>query len=201
MEEKIIYAASFWKNNAELIDDLAKLGYLKKDKKTLDPTYGRGKWWTKWKPEDFTYHDKAIDGVDFRDLPYDDYSFDQICFDPPYVCVGGRSSSSESMSEMYQNYGLLEAPRSPQAVQNLINDGLSECFRVLNKGGFLFVKCQDYISGGKFWPGTYWTTNHALSLGLTIKDRIEHLSYGRPQPHKTQKSLRRNLSTMLVFKK
>lgn len=201
MSEKIIYAASFWKNNAELIADLVKIGYLKKDGKTLDPTYGRGKWWTKWKPDDFTYSDKAIDGVDFTDLPYDDETFDQICFDPPYVSVGGRSTSSKSMAEMYQNFGLIEAPRTPQGVQDLINEGLSECARVLKKGGVLFVKCQDYTSGGKFWPGTYYTTHHAISIGLKMKDRIEHLGYGRPQPHKVQKSMRRNLSTLLVFKK
>lgn len=201
MEDKIIYAASFWKNNAELISDLAHIGYLKKDGKTLDPTYGRGKWWTKWKPNELIYHDKAIDGVDFRDLPYDDGTFDQVCFDPPYVSIGGRDKSSQSVTEMYQNFGLIDAPSTPKGVQELINSGLSECTRVTKKGGYIFVKCQDYISSGKFWAGTYWTINHAFSIGLTLRDRVEHLSYGRPQPHKSQKSMRRNLSTLLVFKK
>lgn len=199
--DKIIYAATFWKNNAELISDIAQLGYLKKDKLTLDPTYGRGKWWSKWRPDNLIFHDKAIDGVDFTALPYLDEYFDQVCFDPPYVSIGGRDKSSQSVNEMYQNFGLIDAPRTPEGVQKLINDGLSECARVLKPKGVLLVKCQDYISGGKFRPGTYWTTHHALSIGLKIRDRIEHLSHGRPQPHKVQKSARRNMSTLLVFTK
>lgn len=200
-EEKIIYAATFWKNNAELISDMARLGYLKKEALTLDPTYGRGKWWTKWKPDTLIYHDKALDGVDFTSLPYLEDYFDQICFDPPYVSIGGRNKSSESMAEMYQNFGLVDAPKTPQGVQKLINDGLAECYRVLKPKGTLLVKCQDYVSSGKFQPGTYWTTHYALSLGFKMRDRIEHLSHGRPQPHKTQKTARRNMSTLLVFTK
>lgn len=35
-----------WANNAELIADCARLGYLRSDWLTLDPTYGNGRFWT-----------------------------------------------------------------------------------------------------------------------------------------------------------
>jgi hypothetical protein len=199
--EGIIFSASNWKNNAYLISDCAKLGYLAKEKKTLDPTYCRGKWWTVWKPDNLVYHDKGIDGVDFTNLPYSDEEFDQICFDPPYVCVGGKKSRMKGIEEMYQNFGLIEGPSTPKAVQQLINDGITECYRVLKKKGTLLVKCQDYTTGGKFILGTYWTIDHALKTGLVMRDRMEHLGTARPQPHKIQKTSRRNLSTLLVFTK
>ena len=39
-----ILAAQYWKDNAALIADVAKL-YLDADVRTLDPTWGRGGWW------------------------------------------------------------------------------------------------------------------------------------------------------------
>ena len=36
-----------------------------------------------------TVHDVALDGVDFRSLPYADNTFDGAAYDPPYVSVGG----------------------------------------------------------------------------------------------------------------
>lgn len=201
-QDNIIFAASYWRNNAQLIEDCVKLGYLDKSKSTLDPTYGRGKWWTNWQPDNFTYHDLKIDQVDFTNLPYEDNTFEQICFDPPYVCIGGRQSSGPNQKTMYEAFGLDVAPRTPDGVQDLIDRGLTECYRVLKPKSYILVKCQDYNYASKFRAGTYWTIHHAFSLGLTLKDRMEHLSYGRPQPERgPQRSARRNLSTLLIFRK
>lgn len=83
-----IFAATPWRNNAELIRDIAELGYIKKDDYTLDPTYGRGKWWDLWRPDNLVIHDLyTVDGVDFRELPEADGTFDVVAYDPPYVCM------------------------------------------------------------------------------------------------------------------
>ncbi len=46
----VIYAAQKWPTNAHMIVDAARLGYLRKDWWTLDPTYGLGNFWTLWQP-------------------------------------------------------------------------------------------------------------------------------------------------------
>ena len=195
-----VLAASRWSDNAALVADCARLGYLRKDWRTLDPTYGRGNWWTRWQPDELVAHDKfTLDGVDFTALPEPNDAFDAATYDPPYVCVGGRKTSG--IEEMYYSYGLLEAPTTPAALQQLINAGLSEMYRVVRPEGIVLCKCQDYISSGKLWPGTHFTLVHALSLGFLLIDRLEHVGDARPQPGgRRQVHARRNLSTLFVLK-
>lgn len=195
-----VLAADTWRTNGHLVADIARLGYLNADDHVLDPTFGRGLWWTVWQPKHLTVHDLRIDGTDFRDLPYDDATFDAVAFDPPYVSVGGRKTTT--IPDMHDRFGLTDAPTSPAGVQELINDGLTETTRVLRPKGVLLVKCQDYISSGKLWPGTHLTLNHAFTLNLNLIDRLEHIGRPRPQPAgRRQVHARRNLSTMLIFRR
>jgi hypothetical protein len=91
-----ILAASFWRDNSALIEDAARLSYLKKEWIILDCTFGRGLWWKRWIPDNLITHDIAIDGIDWRKLPEDDNTFDAIAWDPPYVSVGGRKTTTIS---------------------------------------------------------------------------------------------------------
>jgi hypothetical protein len=109
----VVLAATRWRTNADLIADCARLGYL--DGHVLDPTYGKGNWWTKWRPEKFTTHDldpTKGDGVDFRALPEPDGTFDSVAFDPGYVSPGGRETST--IKEMHAAYGMADTPRNPR---------------------------------------------------------------------------------------
>src|SRR4051812_43435752 len=119
----MILAAHKWPTNGDLIADVAKL-HLRTDMVALDPTYGRGLWWTAWRPDSLSTHDIAADGVDFRKLPEDDASFDLMAFDPPYVCMGGRKTSQ--LPDFMDRYGLWDAPSSPAALQAHNDDGLAE---------------------------------------------------------------------------
>ncbi len=195
-----ILAAYNWRTNAELIADLARLGYLKKKDVVLDPTYGKGTWWNTWSPDQLVTHDIKMDGVDFRDLPEADDTFDAVAFDPPYVSVGGRATST--IPDFLSRYGMATAPSSPAGVQNLIFDGLKEIARVIKPRKYVLVKCQDYVSSGKLWEGTALTRNYAVDkLGFKVVDRIEHIGHTRAQPPgRRQVHARRNLSTMFVFK-
>ncbi len=213
MSKKIVLRATYWKSNAELIEDCVRLGYLKKKKRTLDGTYGRGIWWKNWEPKDLVKHDLLMDGTDFRKLPYEDESFDQITYDPPYVSVGGRASSQ--IKEFYERFGLMGAPTSPDALQTLINDGLTEMHRLLVVKGYCLVKCQNYISSGQLHPGVYLTIKHAYSLGFVLKDEFLHIRKSAgPQPKdrtrkgkdgkrikSKQQHARGNVSVLLVFRK
>ncbi len=117
-----VLAAGAWPTNADLIADVARLGYLRKDWRTFDPTYGRGVWWEKWRLDELVIYLRDIDGSDFRDLPEPADSFDAVAYDPPYVCVGGRKTST--LPDFQNRYGLDDAPRTPAGVQALIEEGL-----------------------------------------------------------------------------
>lgn len=87
MSEKPILRYGDWKDNGHLLRDVARLGYLKPTDLVLDPTYGRGLWWTKFRPERLVIGNRDQDGSDFRNLDFRDGLFDAIAYDPPYVCV------------------------------------------------------------------------------------------------------------------
>lgn len=194
-----VLAATAWTTNADLIEACVQLGYLHPIDRVLDPTHGRGLWWTKWRPENLTASDLRT-GVDFRHLPHENGTFDAVAYDPPYVCVGGRKTTG--LADLHDRYGLTNAPTSPAGLQALINEGLAECARVARTNGVVLVKCQDYVSSGRLWLGTHHTLTAALGLGLECVDRLEHLAGVRPQPPgRRQVHARRNLSTLFVFRK
>lgn len=221
-----VLAAHRWPSNAELIVDLLELGYLSNSQRILDPTYGQGVWWKAWRPKGLVHSDITTDGIDFRALPYEDGSFDVVAFDPPYVSVGGRETST--IKDFFTRYGLGPAPETPAALQELMNAGLTEACRVVRVNGLVLVKCADYISSGRLWNGTYEIQKHALErLRMRQVDRFEFIGDPRPQPPRTRKCApcdgkeglacdacggrgrvpskqqhaRRNLSTLFVFKK
>ncbi len=133
-------------------------------------------------------------------MDYVDETFDAVAFDPPYVATGGRETSG--IKGMNDAYGMTGAPATPPEVQDNINRGLSECFRVVKKGGIVLVKCQDYVSSGKLWPGVFKTQAHAGLLGFDVIDHLIHISGARPQPdHPRQVHSRRNQSDLLVLRR
>lgn len=203
----LVLAATDWRSNAELIADCARLGYLREYWLTLDPTYGRGVWWKLWRPEELTTHDQAACGCDFRQLPHEDETFDAVAFDPPYVCTGGRTTST--IPDFNSRFGLTDAPRTPAALQEMNEAGLAEMHRVLRPRGVLLVKCKDYVWSGRLFLGTHRTLTRALELGFEPIDRLEHVGRPGPQPDRNradgkpvvQQHARRNLSTLFVLRK
>ncbi len=195
-----ILAAERWPTNADMIVACAQLGYLRDSDTILDPTYGEGGWWTKWMPRRLIIHDfYTLDDVDFRNLPEPDGSVNVVAFDPPYVSVGGRKTST--LPRYQARYGMDRSGKTPAEVQELMDLGTKEAYRVLKPKGVLLLRCQDYISGGKFWPGTFYSMRTAVDCGFTLVDRLERISSPRPQPSgRTQRHARRNLSTLLVFR-
>lgn len=211
--DKPVLAAQSWAGNAALIFDLIRLGYLHGN--VLDPTYGDGKWWldSLWTDSDapgiaLTKHDLyKLDGVDYRELPEDNNTYDSVAFDPPYVSIGGRLSTG--IPEFHARYGTIATPKSPRALYEYNQAGFWECVRVVKKGGYVCFKSQDYISSGKLQPVTHWILSNVLDTpdyerkaDVDYVDRLEHVGHSRPQPKgRRQLHARRNLSTMLVFQK
>lgn len=220
-----IRSAFEWPSNAELIADVAALGYLDARQVVIDATYGFGVWWKKWCPSELIKHDLRHDHVDSRKLPEPDDFADALALDLPYVATGSRTKTT--IKEFYDRYGLTEAPRTPAQVQALINDSMAEAGRVLKpyrKGtatrptqGILLVKCMSYTSGGKLWPGTHKTWEHAMKLGFRLIDEFQMVGEpnmqpgDKPKPDGTpsrvngkgepvqQASARQNVSVLFVF--
>lgn len=193
-----------WKSNAHLIADCARLGYLRKGWRTLDCTYGLGTFWKLWRPDSLFVSDlnpqkcpagECVDFrcADFRHLPWSDRFFDCVVFDPPYKLNGTPTEAVDA------RYGVDEVD-TRQGRMDLIRDGLTECARVLGDG-YLLMKCQDQVNGGKVRWQTYEFTKHAESLGLELVDRFDLLSYRAQPAGVRQVHARRNASTLLVFQR
>jgi len=187
------------RENGPLIAAASEL-WIKPDDSVVDVTYGLGKFWTVTRPENLVGHDLVVDGVDFRQLPEADGSVDVVVFDPPYIAQGGRETST--VPDMLERYGLNDVPKTVPGVQGMIADGIREAVRVLRPSGRLFVKCMDYVNGGRLVLGRHHVVTTALELELEQVDEFVHHSGLGPQPPgRAQLHSRRAHSFLCVFQK
>jgi hypothetical protein len=202
-----ILAAQKWATNADLIVDVASMGYI--SGRVLDCTYGLGNFWSKWRPEDLTACDLTLAkspigySVDFRKMPFPDESFDVVVFDPPYRLMGTPASKvgdSKMEADFESAYGIDKYMAWKDRYQ-MIYDGIAECARVLRRKGFLLVKCQNQVtSGQKRWQDLDFT-NEATRYGLRLVDQFLMLTDPRPQPEgRRTVHTRQNYSTLLVLR-
>jgi hypothetical protein len=196
---KPVYAYTAWKTNAHLIEAVASLGYLQRDWVILDPTYGLGTFWRRWRPDTLIAHDYAVDGEDFRKLPYPDRTFNATAFDPPYKLNGTPTPIVDA------RYGV-DVPTRWEDRMQLCVDGITECARVTDK--ILLVKCQDQVCRYEVRWQTRVFADHAEAQGFRLVDRFDRLG-SRAQPGegegtgtaRTQRHARRNSSTLLVLQR
>lgn len=71
--------------------------------------------------------------LDFRDLPFGDRHFKLVIFDPPHLTSLGENSW------LAKKYGRLEGDWKED-----IRRGFAECWRVLDEGGTLIFKWNEY---------------------------------------------------------
>ena len=99
-----------------------------------------------WKNVDLTKYDfkgtDLQDGIDFKNLPYDNDSVDILVLDPPYM--HGGATVKKSINDCYKNQNT-----SHESVIQLYGGGILEASRVLKKKGRILIKCQDEIESGK----------------------------------------------------
>lgn len=187
------------RDNGSLIATAAQLWIAEGDR-VVDVTYGKGNFWTVIRPAGLVAHDLAIDGVDFRHLPELDASVDVLLFDPPYIAQGGRDTST--IPDFLGRYGLVEVPKTTRELEELIAAGIIEAERVLAPGGRLFVKCMDYVNGGRLVLGRHHVVTTALGLELEQVDEFVHASGCGPQPPgRRQLHSRRAHTFLCVFRK
>ncbi len=192
-----VHATHEWADNAALIEDVARLGYL--DGHVLDATFGLGNFWTRWQPEVLVTNDLnpekgAQHQYDFRKLGWAEQEFDAVVFDPPY-----KLSGTPALGEFDERYGI-DQVQSRNERMKMIAEGTLECWRVTDS--FLLVKCQDQVEGGKVRWQTDLVTHMVMTAGGSKVDRFDFIYKPRPQPgNRQQRRARRNTSTLLVFER
>jgi hypothetical protein len=191
-----------WKNNAELIADVAKLGYL--SGRVLDPTWGLGNFWTVYRPKKLVAHDLyTLDGVSVYDLS-DHHrlaSFDSVIVDPPYRLNGKPDPAFDG------RYGTQKRMSVAQRMELVLDCAhIAACF----SRRYALVKCMDQVVSGNVRWQTREVTEVMENRGFVLVDRFDMLG-GRPQPERTRKGpndtripspqqhANRNASTLLVF--
>jgi hypothetical protein len=185
------------RTNAQLMLDCRTLGYLSDEMTILDPTYGQGRFWSKWRPDGLVMSDgdpgAGVTVIDFTKLPFSDSSFDAVVFDPPYKLNGTSAHPSD------EGYGVGGPYSTVEGRIGLILDGCAQAARVAST--WVLVKCQDQtVSGRKVWQ-TDRVTEHMSFLGWEKEARLE--VYGHiPQPMegRTQRTPHSVSSQLLVFR-
>ena len=168
----------------------------------VDMTYGRGRFWTKYRPPNLVMHDLyTVDGVDFHNLPEADGTVDVAVFDPPYIPDGGELTTIPDMRDTY-GVGGATAPQSVGDIADLYVAGIGEAYRILKRDGRLLVKTMDFVRGGKYHAMRHHVVASAVDVGFTQIDEFVHHSGTGPQPGgRIQRTSRRAHSFLCVFAK
>lgn len=157
-------------SNYEVIKNIMSL--YKIDQFDLDCTYSKGAFWKNLpQPRIKTdLHPVTTDTIqaDSEHLPFDDNSMKSIMYDPPFVIPGKTYKENKEGSSViakrfngYENYFKL--------TDNYFNT-LKELYRVCEDNGFVVMKCQDTVSGGKNHFTHVMIMNMALKIGFYPKD-------------------------------
>jgi hypothetical protein len=181
------------RDNAELIADAAKLGYIRGN--VLDLSYGEGTFWKDHQPDSLTTNDidplKGDHHQDFRATLWPSRFFDTVIFDPPYK-LGGTPASPD----MDARYGTSQAMTRNEVLCLLVG-GVAEGARLSDD--LLIVKAMDQVNGGR----VRWQTDVATEVARACEFRkidVLILPGGRKQPAGTkQQHARHEYSTLLIF--
>jgi len=214
--------------NADLFASIARL-YIRPGSKVADVTFGRGSFWRAIDLAKIELHASDIEagpklangiavesytsGIDCRELPFQDASFDVLVLDPPYIegfyrrtqCQRAGSGSHSAFRDAYASGGLhapdTGEPKYHDAVIDLYIRACLEARRVLRRGGRLIVKCQDEVSAGKQRLAHVEIITACESMGFYCADLFVLVRTNAPGVSRIVKQIhaRKNHSYFLVF--
>ena len=187
------------RTNADLIAHLVELRHLHDGMDVIDLTYGKGRFWSKYRPPRLTTNDldpqsAAACHFDFR-FPLEEWCgfFDFTVLDPPYGLRG-------TVNDTNGDYGLGEY--LPVAERHeMMHHGLRGAVSVTKLGGAILYKCQEQTCNGRKYPQPYMVYDWAMGLGLGYVATFQVHSH-RPQPQgRGQKLVHQNYSSALLFRR
>lgn len=215
--------------NAEIFPQILRL-HVPRGSKVADVTFGKGVFWKNIPLGEYEVLASDItaksnngslpfmevsDGVDLRNLPYEDESIDCVVLDPPYMeglyrdqkshLAGGGSYAA--FRHHYSNGETTKwkagAPKWHDAVTDMYVRGGVEAYRVLKPEGILIVKCQDEVSANKQRLTHVEIITAYESLGLYTKDLFIVMRNNKVGVSRLKKQVhaRKNHSYFLVFQK
>lgn len=186
-----VYSA-YLGNNSDIIQKAMKL-YGEYGNDVIDVTYGKGTFWHKVDTTKYNFiGTDLLTGVDFNDLPYSNSSKDIHVLDPPY----GRNNTI-GLVDAYQITNLI----THQDILDMYRSSMVEGYRVLKKGGYSFVKCQDEVYGRKNYFTHIEVMRIAEEIGYKIKDMFIIVSYLKYSTKYDQQHARKNHSYLWIFEK
>jgi len=182
-----------------------------------DVTYGEGVFWRQvpsGKYEltatdiDPSRSPDSTDGVDCRDLPYDDASFDCVILDPPYAegfyeTPDKPSNNDYWIKDRYVGTTGEQSETYHDAVLEMYAKAGEEARRVLRDDGHLIVKIQDEVSRNEQRLTHVEVTNIYEEMGFHAKDLFVVVRPDTPTVGRMyeQRRARKNHSYFLVYEK
>lgn len=179
--------------------------YVPRGSTIADITYGKGVFWKNVDPSAYQLLATDLtDGVDCRQLPYEDESIDCIVFDPPYMHTPGGSAhvGHQNYEGYYRNNGASHPTKKyHEAVLDLYFQTADEAMRVLRRNGFFIVKCQDEVCANRQRLTHVEIINEYESKGFVTEDLFVVMRRNKPGVSRliTQAHARKNHSYFLVF--
>ena len=148
-----LVVSAYIESNADVFPHILNL-YVPTGRTVADVTFGKGVFWKNVPVDSYDLLATDIkDGVDCRELPYQDASIDCVVLDPPYMhSPGGTAHSSQpAFEEHYRNNGTGNNTEKKyhDAVLDLYEKAGEEAFRVLRERGVFIVKCQDEVCSNR----------------------------------------------------
>ena len=224
-----VVCSAYIDNNDEVFKDILKL-FVKEGSTIADVTFGLGVFWNKvdmskynvlpsdlyLKPEAIQRYSKLkpCDGVNSKQLPYDNTSLDAVVFDPPYMesfyrnqtdQIGGTGthfSFRRAYSSGKGNERAEKAKYHDAVTEMYIKSGI-EAFRVLKDNGIYIVKCQDEVCANKQRLTHVEIITGFEQMGFYCEDIFIVIRTNRPVISRLKKQVhaRKNHSYFLIFRK
>jgi len=179
------------------------------DKSTVaDVTYGKGVFWKDIPKDRYKLLPTDLkDGVDCRNLPYNDGEIDCVVFDPPYMHTpGGTAHVNHQNYESYYKNNVSpngSGKKYHEAVLDLYFKAAHEAYRVLRNEGIYIVKCGDEVCANQQRLTHVEIVNELTQNGFIVEDLFVLLRNNRPGVSRVirQVHARKNHSYFLVFRK
>ena len=201
----LIFSA-YVSNNTEVFELILDL-YVPKGAKIADVTYGQGAFWKNVNKNKYNIYPSDIKtGIDCRNLPYENETYDCVVLDPPYMHTPGGSAhiNHQNFENYYKNNSIKNNEKKyHEAVLDLYYKAAKEASRVLKEKGFLIVKCQDEVCANKQRLTHVELINEFAKYGYICEDLFVIIRNNKPGVSRIlkQRHARKNHSYFLVFKK
>jgi hypothetical protein len=170
MDKEFNLIKSVYHSNFEAIKSIMDL--YKIDRFDLDCTYSKGSFWKDLpgpvNKSDLIPVNNSVIGASSEDLPFEDNSMKSIMYDPPFVIAGasykGNKEGSSIIAKRFEGY------TNYQELKENYYNSLKELYRICDKGGYVVMKCQDTVSGGKQHFSHVMIMNMAYEIGFYPRD-------------------------------